>query len=509
MYIKLVIFDLDGTLLYTIKDITIALNYALKKNGLDEVSIDEAKYMVGSGVDVLIQKAVKEEKILFDNVKEDYSLFYKDHNMIQTNPYQGIMHLLKMLKQTGIKIAVLSNKPDNDTKNVVKYYFGNLFDYVLGSKENLRLKPESDGINVILDHFKIAKENTIYLGDSNIDVLTAQNANLFMGACLWGYRKRSELDGASIFFNSAKEVENYIIKNNNLLANGAIIYDKPKGISSQEALIEVKHALTNNGMVVEKIGHAGTLDPLATGVLVVLLNDGTKLSNYILAEDKEYIVNCKLGIKTDTYDIDGSILDTKKVSVDEKILDATLKSFLGKQKQVPPMYSAIKVDGKKLYDLARSGKTVDFEARDIEVFNIERVTNIDQNNEFSFKTKVSKGTYIRSLCYDLGLKLNTYGIVSELRRTKSGRFSVDNAYKLDDIKNNNFNIIKMVDLIDLEKININETIYKKVIDGKMLKKDELNHPKNSDVALIYLDKLIAIYVYDENMDRYKAKRVWN
>ena len=177
MYIKLVIFDLDGTLLYTIKDITFALNYALKKNGLDEVSIDEAKYMVGSGVDVLIQKAVKEEKKLFDNVKEDYSLFYKDHNMIQTNPYQGIMHLLKMLKQTGIKIAVLSNKPDNDTKNVVKYYFGDLFDYVLGSKENLRLKPESDGINVILDHFKIAKENTIYLGDSNIDVLTAKNAN--------------------------------------------------------------------------------------------------------------------------------------------------------------------------------------------------------------------------------------------------------------------------------------------------------------------------------------------
>ena len=508
MDIKLVIFDLDGTLLYTIKDINIALNYALNNSDLGEVGIEDTLYMVGMGVDELINKAIKGQDSYFDKVKEDYINYYKDHNMIHTNPYQGIMHLLKTLKQAGIKLAVLSNKPQNDTNKVINHYFGDLFDLVVGSKTGIKLKPDIEATAQVLDYFKIYKENILYLGDSNIDIMTAKNANLLMGACLWGYRKKSELDGADLYFNSAKEVENYIINNNHLLINGAIIYDKPKGVTSQDALLDVKHELASLGMIVEKIGHAGTLDPLATGVLVVLINGATKLSNYILAEDKEYIVKCRLGIKTDTYDIDGTILDTKEVSVDEKALDEALNSFKGCQKQIPPMYSAIKVDGKKLYDLARCGKQIEIDARDINIKEIERLSNLN-DNEFSLRTLVSKGTYIRSICNDLGLKLNTYGIVKDLRRTKSGKFSVDEAYNLDDIKNNNFKIINMVDLIDLEKININEAIYKKVIDGKMLKKDELNYPKDNDIALIYLDKLVAIYVYDENMDRYKAKRVWN
>ena len=508
MDIKLVIFDLDGTLLYTIKDINIALNYALKESGLDEASIDDTLYMVGMGVDELINKAIKRQDLYFCKVKEAYINYYKDHNMIHTNPYQGIMHLLKTLKQAGIKLAVLSNKPQNDADKVISHYFEDLFDCVVGSREGVELKPAIDATNLVLDRFNIDKDNILYLGDSNIDILTAKNANLLMGACLWGYRKKSELNGANLYFNSAKEVENYIINSNNLLINGAIIYDKPKGVTSQDALLDVKHELANLGIIVEKIGHAGTLDPLATGVLVILLNDATKLSNYILAEDKEYLVNCRLGIKTDTYDIDGTILDIKEINISNEELDETLNSFLGKQKQIPPMYSAIKVDGKKLYDLARCGKQLEIEARSINIKEIERLSDLN-NNEFKFRTKVSKGTYIRSICNDLGLKLNTYGIVADLRRTKSGKFSIDESHSLDDIKNNKFKIIKMIDLIDLEKINISEAIYKKVVDGKMLKKDELNYPKNNDIALIYLDKLVAIYVYDENMDRYKAKRVWN
>ena len=172
------------------------------------------------------------------------------------------------------------------------------------------------------------------------------------------------------------------------------------------------------------------------------------------------------------------------------------------------MYSAIKVDGKKLYDLARIGKSIDLEARDIEIKNIDRLSKLE-NNEFRFKTKVSKGTYIRSLCNDLGLKLNTYGIVKDLRRTKSGKFKIEDANTINDIKNDKFNIISMEKLIDLEKINISNVTYNKIIDGKMLKKDELNYPKNNDIALIYNNKLVAIYYYDEDMDRYKARRVWN
>ena len=508
MEIKLVSFDLDGTLLYTIKDINIALNYALKKNGLDEVGIDETLYMVGMGVDELINKAINGQNFYFDKVKEDYINYYKDHNMIYTNPYQGIMHLLKTLKQARLKLAVLSNKPQLDTETVINHYFGDLFDLVVGSKTGIKLKPDRQATCQVLDYFKINKDNILYLGDSNIDILTAKNANLLMGACLWGYRKKSELNGADLYFNSAKEVENYIIKNNNLLISGAIIYDKPKGVTSQDAILDVKHELASMGMIVERIGHAGTLDPLATGVLVVLLNEATKLSDYILAEDKEYLVKCKLGIKTDTFDIDGTILDAKEVDIDERGLDEALNSFKGHQKQIPPMYSAIKVDGKKLYDLARCGKQIEVDARSINIKEIERLSNLE-NNEFKFRTKVSKGTYIRSLCNDLGLKLNTYGIVSDLRRTKSGKFSVNDSCSLDDIKNNKFKIINMIDLIDLEKININELTYNKIINGKMLKKDEVNHPKDLEIALIYNNKLVAIYYYDEDMDRYKAKRVWN
>ena len=509
MDIKLVIFDLDGTLLYTIKDINIALNYALKGNNLEEVSVEECLYMVGSGVDHLIKKAIKDNSSFFDKVKADYINYYKEHNMIHTNPYQGIMHLLKTLKQAGIKLAVLSNKPQADSEAVINHYFNGLFDYVAGSKDGVKLKPDKEATNQVLDYFKIDKDNVLYLGDSDIDLLTAKNASLLMGACLWGYRKKCELNGADLFFNSAKEVENYIVNNNHLLVNGAIIYNKPKGITSQDALIDIKHELTRNGLVIEKIGHAGTLDPLATGVLIVLLNEATKLSNYILAEDKEYITTCKLGIKTDTYDIDGKVVDKKAVNVTNKLLDETLESFLGEQLQVPPMYSAIKVDGKKSYDLARNNKEIEIDARKINILSIERLSDINEEFEFKFKTKVSKGTYIRSLCNDLGIRLNSYGIVKELFRTKSGKFSVEEAFSIDDIKNNNYKIIEMIDLIDLEKIEVDNYIYNKVIDGKMLKKDELNYPNDNEVALIHNNKLLAIYYYDENMDRYKARRVWN
>ena len=507
--IKLVIFDLDGTLLYTIKDIHIALNYALEKNKLDLVSLDEVKYMVGSGVDVLIKRAIKNKEEAFLNVKKDYSDYYQCHNMVYTNPYQGIMHLLKLLKQAGIKLAVLSNKPDNDTKKVIDNYFNGLFDYVLGNKESYPLKPNEETTNLVIDYFKVEKKNVLYLGDSEIDVLTAKNANLMMGACLWGYRTKEELNGANVYFNSSKEVENYILKNNDLIKSGAIIYDKPVGISSQDAILDVKHQLIKNGWIVEKIGHAGTLDPFASGLLVVLINEGTKLSNYLVDHDKTYDGWCKLGIKTDTYDIEGKIIETKDVKVDEEKIDKVLTSFIGKQKQVPPMYSAIKVGGQKMYDLARIGKTIDLDGRDIEIYNLSRLSEIEEDNSFRFEASVSKGTYIRSLCNDIGERLNTYGCCKALRRIKSGKFSIDDACNLEDIKNNNFKFIKMEDATSFKKISINEDIYHKVLDGKVITRKELNNISDNIVNLIYENELVAIYSYDELIDRYRAKRVWN
>ena len=506
--IKLVIFDLDGTLLYTIKDITVALNYALGKHNLEEVSIDDALYMVGNGTKGLISKAIKGNDALYEAVRSDYKDYYLKHNNVYTNPYQGIMHLLKMLKAAKVKLAVLSNKTHQNTVDIINYYFPNYFDYVLGSKDNIRLKPEVDGVNEVINYFNIDKDNILYLGDSEVDVTTARNANLLMGACLWGYRTKDELAGANLFFNSPKEIENYVLKNNDLLVNGAIILDKPEGITSQDALIKVKHLLQDKGILVERIGHAGTLDPLASGVLVVLLNEATKLSNYILSEDKEYMCVCKLGIETDTYDLDGKVIKRSKRHVSLSQIDEVLASFKGKQKQVPPAYSAIKLNGKKAYDLARTGKPVELDARDIEVYNIYRTSGISNQQEFEFVVEASKGTYIRSICHDLGLKLSTFGTVKSLRRIKSGSFNIIKAYTLDDIESGNFQIIDMVSLINLKKININKDIYDKVMNGKKLARFELDNTDEAEVALVYLDKLVAIYYYDENMDRYKARRVW-
>ena len=505
--IKLVIFDLDGTLLYTIKDISVALNYALKKHNLDLVSIDDTLSMVGNGVNELIIKAIKGNNDLFDLVKNDYRSYYLNHNNVYTYAYQGIMHLVKMLKRAKIKLAVLSNKSHDNTLSVINYYFPNMFDYVLGRCDNLNLKPSIDGVNVILNKLNVNKENVLYLGDSEVDVKTAQNANLVMGACLWGYRNKNALNGANLFFNSPKEIENYVLKTNDLIVNGVFLYDKPAGVTSQEAIINVKHKLTNLGYMIEKIGHAGTLDPLATGLLVVLLNDATKISPYLLNEDKAYIAKCLLGVKTDTLDIDGKVIDTKDTKVNEEEIDKVLDSFIGKQKQVPPMYSSIKIDGKKLYELARQNKEIDLDARDIEIYELNRTTKLI-NNEFSFYAHVSKGTYIRSLCNDLGLKLNTYGTIKELRRTKSGKFDIKDAYTDDDLDSGNIRIIKMNDAIGIKKIDINNDIYLKVMDGKPLKKDSLNDIMDNEVALIHESKLVAIYYYDFNTDRYKARRVW-
>ena len=507
--IKLVIFDLDGTLLYTIKDIHIALNYALNNNGLDSVSLDEAKYMVGRGVNHLIDEAIKGKSEYFNQVKSDYICFYKTHNMVNTNPYQGIMHLLKLVKQAGIKLACLSNKPDGDTKAVINHYFNGLFDYVVGSKDNVPLKPNIIAANTILEYFKIDKSNVLYLGDSEIDVLTANNASLAMGACLWGYRTKQELNGADYFFNSSKEVENFILKNNDLIKSGAIIYDKPVGISSQDAILDIKHQLINNGWIIEKIGHAGTLDPFASGVLVVLINEATKLSNYLTCHDKVYEGCCKLGIKTDTYDIDGKVLKEARCSVSEEDIDRVLHTFLGKQKQVPPMYSAIKVDGKKLYDLARKGVSLDLEARDIEVYSLKRLSGLNEDNSFIFEASVSKGTYIRSLCNEIGEKLNTYGACMNLRRIKSGSFDINQAVSIDDIKKGKFKLISLEEAIDFKKIIISEDTYKKMLDGKAITRQELGDPSENIVSLIYLNKLVAIYYFDDTINRYRAKRVWN
>lgn len=211
--------------------------------------------------------------------------------------------------------------------------------------------------------------------------------------------------------------------------SGLIVIDKPKGYTSFD-VVAVMRKITKQ----KKMGHTGTLDPLATGVLPMLLGSATKAQDLIPNSDKEYVADFVLGIKTDTQDISGTVVERKRVSVDLKELKRAINSFQGNINQVPPMYSALKKDGKRLYDLARSGITVEREARKINIYNIELLSFEEEKVKATMKVSCSKGTYIRTLCNDIGEKLGCGATLTELRRTKACGFNLDNSISLTEVK---------------------------------------------------------------------------
>lgn len=250
--------------------------------------------------------------------------------------------------------------------------------------------------------------------------------------------------------------------------DGIILINKEKGCTSHDVVNKVKHIFN------EKVGHTGTLDPNATGLLPILVGKGTKLSAYLINHDKEYEVTLKLGIKTDTADSEGKVINEQKVDnsimQSEKIVKV-LDSFIGKQMQTPPIYSAIKINGKKLYEYARKNIEVEIEPRQIEIFSIQ----LDEINEdekiICFTVKCSKGTYVRSLCEDIAERLGTIGYMKELNRVKVGIFDIKNSIKIEELENNkdNEDFLKR-NLISIEELFIklygeNNTIF--LSDGKL------------------------------------------
>ena len=218
--------------------------------------------------------------------------------------------------------------------------------------------------------------------------------------------------------------------------DGIILINKPKGCTSHDIVNKIKHILN------EKVGHTGTLDPNATGLLPILVGKGTKISQYLINHDKEYKVELKLGIKTDTADSEGRVLEEKEVQeniLEKENVQNTLQSFMGKQKQIPPMYSAIKVNGKKLYEYARKDIKLELEPRDIEIYEIT-LLDIDKiENIVKFTVKCSKGTYIRSLCEDIAAKLGTIGYMKELNRLQVGIFKIEDSIKIEELEENKNN----------------------------------------------------------------------
>lgn len=215
--------------------------------------------------------------------------------------------------------------------------------------------------------------------------------------------------------------------------DGIIVINKPKGCTSHDIVYKVKKLFN------QKVGHTGTLDPNATGVLPLLIGKGTQISKYLINHNKTYEVELQLGIKTETADIEGKIIEEKEV--DKKFLikeniEKVLKSFLGKQQQIPPIYSAIKVKGKKLYEYARKGEKVEILPRNIEIFDIELIHINKEKKQVKFLVSCSKGTYIRTLCEDIATKLNTVGFMLNLNRIKVGDFSIYNSVTLDELTKN-------------------------------------------------------------------------
>lgn len=253
--------------------------------------------------------------------------------------------------------------------------------------------------------------------------------------------------------------------------DGILIVNKPKNCTSHDVVYKVKK-ITN-----QKVGHTGTLDPMATGVLPLLIGKGTLCSKYLIEHDKIYKATIQLGKKTTTADQEGEVIEEQEIAnnaLETQYVTKRLKEFLGKQIQTPPMYSAIKVNGKKLYEYARKGQNVEVPKREIEIYEIE-LLNIDkQNKKIEYKVHCSKGTYIRSLCEDIAEKLGTIGYMAELERLKVGKFILKNAVSIDDLEKENIekNIITIEEIFkNNEKINLTRKKLELFLNGVQITYD--------------------------------------
>lgn len=270
------------------------------------------------------------------------------------------------------------------------------------------------------------------------------------------------------------------------MINGLLIVDKEKDMTSRDVVNEISRIFQT-----KKVGHTGTLDPLATGVLVLAIGKATKLNEIITATEKEYQVEAILGLKTDTLDITGKFLREENTHFSKEEIIDVLNSFLGSYDQEVPIYSAVKINGRKLYEYARNNEKVDLPKRLVTIKQIHLDDlNYDNNQTtIKFTCLVSKGTYIRSLVNDIASKLGTVGTMKNLRRTKQGNYSIKNAYRLNDIKNNNYQIVSIKDaLSDYYTVKVDEQLKFKIINGQ-----KIANTYNQDYVLFIDDDVLALY----------------
>ena len=274
------------------------------------------------------------------------------------------------------------------------------------------------------------------------------------------------------------------------MKNGILIINKPKDYTSRDVVNRL-----NMIFETKRIGHTGTLDPLATGVLVVAIGTYTKLVNELTSLDKEYIAEIKLGIKTDTSDITGNILEkNENYNISKEDIINAFNNFPKNYEQTVPAYSAVKINGKKLYEYARENIKIDLPKRLVSIYSLE-LLNFN-NDVIKFKTKVSKGTYIRSLIEDICTKLGVLGTMNNLVRTKQGKFSISDAIDLSSVKSDT-KLLKSRDVLSTKDYILDDVLYKRVINGNKLKLEL----EDGYYSMIYNSSDIALYKFSYNEGR--------
>lgn len=262
-----------------------------------------------------------------------------------------------------------------------------------------------------------------------------------------------------------------------------LVVNKEKNLTSRDIVNNLTKIFNT-----KKIGHTGTLDPIATGVLVCLFGKYTKLVDLLTSLDKEYIAEIKLGIKTDTGDITGSIIENKSFNITKDNIIKVFEKFPSKYKQIVPKYSAVKINGKKLYEYARNNIEIELPKREVSIFSLELIDY--EKDIIKFKTHVSKGTYIRSLIEDICEKLGTIGTMNNLIRTKQGGFDIKDSFTLEDIKNGNFKFQNIHEFLKYPSIEINDELIKIIKNGGRIKNI---YNVQDKVIFTYQGEDIAIY----------------
>ena len=291
---------------------------------------------------------------------------------------------------------------------------------------------------------------------------------------------------------------------------GLVLINKPNGITSFSAVARIKRISGE-----KRVGHTGTLDPMATGVLPVLLGRATALSSLMLDDDKKYIAKVKLGVLTDTDDITGNVIAERQVKVNQSDIDLIIQKFVGKISQIPPMYSALKKDGVRLYDLARQGKTVEIKPREIEVFELSVLKPLDNENCFTVLCHVSKGTYIRSLARDIGNALGCGATLSELERIMTSGFDIEKCISLDDINEeniSNFLLNEETAVKHLRALSVTKNQAVRFCNGGQLAFERLNvenFKENELFRIKYKNQFLGIGIADCEKQQIAIKCIVN